>query len=407
MEKDLFADALGQRHPAIDPDGTAVEVFRLCPEVSAAATTEAEIRARADRLAAFVHPGFASIRRVERSPAAASQIVIVSAAVPGIRLSELLRRGGARGIMPSPGAIRNLARQIAHAMADFHRALPDLAHGALGPERVIVGPDGRIVIVEHLLAPALGPLRMGRAALWTTFRIPVPANAGAARFDQMTDVVQLGMLTLALVLGRPIASDEYPHEVERLLADAGTPAGGRRPLESPAMRSWLLRCFQVQSRTAFRTAGEAAVAFEEVFDDEPRVKSRSSAVLAYLEAVEPGSTRAAGSSSSGPGPARTPGGSAGGGVASSRSSSSSNLTSAAASGPSTADGCSPAVSRKGWASLRRRVGIAAGSLGLLAVLVALYLGLHGHATWPVVHGGHHALTAESPRASHGAVSGHS
>ena len=56
----------------------------------AAATTEAEIRARADRLAAFVHPGFASIRRVERSPAAASPIVVVSAAVPGIRLSELL-----------------------------------------------------------------------------------------------------------------------------------------------------------------------------------------------------------------------------------------------------------------------------------------------------------------------------
>ena len=117
---------------------------------------------------------------------------------------------------------------------------------------------------------------------------------------------------------------------------------------------------------------------------------------------------------------------------STRSSSSSNVRSAAASGPSTADGCSPAVShqpsldargsletvpgkaegpsdvsRKGWASLRRRVGIAAGSLGLLAVLVALYVGLHGHATRPVVHGSHHALTAESPRASHGAVSGHS
>ena len=93
MEKDWFADALGQRHRATDPDGSAVEVFRLNPEVSAAATTEAAIADRAARLSAFVHPGFASIRRVERVPQATNQLTIISAAVPGLRLSDLLRRG--------------------------------------------------------------------------------------------------------------------------------------------------------------------------------------------------------------------------------------------------------------------------------------------------------------------------
>ena len=368
VEKDWFADALGLRHRATDPDGSAIEVFRLCSDLSAAATTEAAITARASRLSAFVHPGFAAIHRVERVPGPPDQLVIVSAAVSGIRLSDLLRRGAERGIAPGPGAVRSLARQIAGAMADFHRAFPDLAHGTLAPERVVVCPDGRAVIVEHLLSPALEPLRMGRAALWTTFQIPVPSGAGSARFDQVTDVVQLGMLTLALVLGRPVALEEYPHEVERMLADAAAPADGRRPLGTPAMRAWLLRCFQVQMRSAFRTAAEAAAAFEEVVDDEPRLRSRPSAVVAYLEAVEPGSTRNAGNSAGGSGPAQTPGGSSGGRLAAVRSSLDSTAPLRSASGTVAGP---PAAIRNGWAALRRRVAITAGRLGLLAALLAV------------------------------------
>ncbi len=401
MERDWFADALGRRYRATDPDGSAVEVFRLGSELSAAATSEAAITARASRLSAFVHPGFASIRRVERIQGATDQLVIVSAAAPGIRLSELLRQGTERGVAPSPGAVRSLARQIAGAMADFHRAFPDLAHGTLGPERVVVGPDGRAVIVEHVLAPVLEPLRMGRAALWTAFQIPVPSGAGAARFDQVTDVVQLGMLTLPLVLGRSIGRDEYPHEVERLLADTSAPVDPRRPAMSPAMRAWLLRCFQVQLRTAFRTAVEAAAAFEEVVDEEPRHRSLPKAVVAFLEAVEPGSTRPVEGSSGGPGPARTPGGSAGGHVLAVRPSAPSTVN-----GPQAAGRQSPAASRSGWAALRRRVSIAAGSLGLLAVLGVLYLGIHSHVDRPVVHVGHHVLTTEPHPGGSGSRSGH-
>jgi hypothetical protein len=227
---------------------------------------------------------------------------------------------------------------------------------------------------------------MGRAAVWSAFQIPVPFGAGAARFDQVTDVVQLGMLTLALVLGRPIGREEYPHEVERLLADTSAPAGPGRPVMSPAMRAWLPRCFQVQLRTAFRTAIEASAAFEEVIDDEPRHRSLQKAVVAYLEAVEPGSTRPVEGSSGGSGPARIPSGSAGGHVPAIRPSALSTVNGPQAAGrqssfgelrttPSKAEGSSPA-SRSAWAALRRRVSIAAGSLGLLAVLGVLCLGIH-------------------------------
>jgi len=413
VEKDWFADALGRRHRATDPDGSAVEVFCLCPEVSVTATSEAAMVARADRLSSFVHAGFASIRRVERVSGSPNQCRIISTVVPGIRLSELLRLGNERGVAPSPGAVRSLGRQVVHAMADFHRAFPDLAHGALGPERVIVGPDGRAVIVEPVLAPVLESLRMGRAALWSAFQIPVPFGAGAARFDQVTDVVQLGMLTLALVLGRPIGREEYPHEVERLLADTSAPVDPRRPVMSPAMRAWLPRCFQVQLRTAFRTAIEAAAAFEEVVDDEPRHRSLPKAVVAYVEAVEPGSTRPVENPPSGPGPAGHSVGSGGGRVApvppprNPSGSFRTAPTAPASSGPRPAAGRpTPAASRSAWAALRRRVGIAAGSLGLLVVLGVLYLGIHSYGSWPVRHVGHHALTTEPHPAAQGARTGH-
>ena len=406
MEKDWFADALGRRHRVTAPDGSVVEVLRVCPEISVTATTEAAVAARAVRLSSLVHPGFASIRRVERVPGSTDQFRIISTAVPGIRLSELLRLGNERGIAPSPGAVRNLGRQILHAMADFHRAFPDLAHGALGPERVLVGPDGRAVIVEHVLAPVLESLRMGRAAVWSAFQIPVPFGAGAARFDQVTDVVQLGMLTLALVLGRPIGREEYPHEVERLLADTSAPTGPGRPVMSPAMRAWLPRCFQIQLRTAFRTAIEASAAFEEVVDDEPRHRSLQKAVVAYLEAVEPGSTRLVGTFASGPGSAGPSGGPGEGRAISVQQP---RIASGSPRTAPTAPACSsarPVVSRGAWAALRRRVSIAAGSLGLLAVLGVLYLGIHSYASGAIRHVGHHALTTELHPAGPGARTGH-
>ena len=122
--------------------------------------------------------------------------------------------------------------QVVTALADLHRHSRDLSHGAIGPERIVIGPDGRAVIVEPVLAPMLEQLQLARTPLWTEFRVPVPPVAGTARFDQVTDVMQLGVLALALVLGRPMRRDEYPNRLHDLMLEvvrtrrAGGPAGG-------------------------------------------------------------------------------------------------------------------------------------------------------------------------------------
>jgi hypothetical protein len=304
VHTDAFTDALGSRRVGTDPDGSAVERFELCPDLAATPAAEAALAARVNRLSAFAHPGFARVRRVERAAVAPNRLAIVSTAVPGIRLSDLLRQGADKGVAPAPGAVRNLARQVARAMADFHAAFPDLSHGTLGPERVVVCPDGRAVVVEPVLAPAVEPLHLGRTELWSRFRVPVPASAGPVRFDHVTDVVQVGLLVVALVLGRPIEGDEYPSEIDRLLTALPAPGSGVPPV-SPAMRAWLSRASQVHARPAFRSAVDLAAAFEEVVAEVPRHQALASAVTTYLEAVA-GSPRAPGRGPAGPDHAAAP-----------------------------------------------------------------------------------------------------
>jgi hypothetical protein len=289
VETACFVDGIGRRLRTTDPTGDEVETLRLCRELSEAASTEAALIERAGRLAAFTHPSFAQVRRVERLRGPLGGLAVVSAAVPGIRLSEVLRHAHRKWVAPDLDAARCLIEQIAGAVADFHRHSRDLAHGAIGPERIVVRPDGRAVIVEHVLGPALQQLEMGRTPLWTQFRIPAPAIAGTARFDQMSDVMQLGVLAIALVIGRPIRRDEYPHRLQDLLAEACTSDPlGERPTVSRALRSWILRTFQFEPRSSFRTAAEAATAFEAVLADEPRHTVSLASVVNYLAVCAPG-----------------------------------------------------------------------------------------------------------------------
>ncbi len=287
MDTPSFVDGLGRRLRTVDSTGDEVETLRLCREVSDVHSAEAALVERAGRLTAFDHPSFAQVRRVERLPGALGGLAVVSTAVPGLRLSELLTLAQRKWTPPDPGASLYLLDQIASALAAFHRHSRELAHGALGPERIVIRPDGRPVVVEHVLASAIGQLEMGRALLWTKFRIPVPAVAGTARLDQMTDITQLGVLALAIVLGRLIRREEYPQKLQELLAEATTPGVlGARPVASRAVYGWILRTLQIEARTAFRSAADAAAALAAIVAEQPRHSVSPASVLAYLAACQ-------------------------------------------------------------------------------------------------------------------------
>ena len=267
------------------PPAARLKRWSSALRLAEAESTETALVERAARLAAFSHPGFAPVHRIERGAGTGSRLAIVSAAVPGVRLSEVLRNAQARHVPPDLDAARFILAQVVTALADLHRHSRDLSHGAIGPERIVIGPDGRAVIVEPVLAPMLEQLQLARTPLWTEFRVPVPAVAGMARLDQVTDVMQLGVLALALVLGRPVGRDEYPNRLPELMLEAsepGAPADRQAVLRS--LRAWIHRTLQVELRSAFRTAADAAPALEAVLAEGPRNKVSAASVARYLAA---------------------------------------------------------------------------------------------------------------------------
>ncbi len=69
----------------------------------------------------------------------------------------------------------------------------------------------------------------------------MPPSAGLPRFDHRADVTGMGLVALALILGRPLAADEFPHAIPALLNEARerSPLGEEQPL-SPPLRNWLV-----------------------------------------------------------------------------------------------------------------------------------------------------------------------
>ena len=265
----VFHDGLGARRRVADSTGTEI-VERLClrSELTSVPSFEFALRERTSRLASFRHPCFATVRSIDRLNDTNSTLAVVSEAVRGVRLAALLAKA-ARPTIDVNAAI-HLTRQLVSAIAVLHETAPDVAHGAIAPERIVITPNARVIVVEHVLGAALEQLHYSRDRYWADLRVAVPASqATVAHLDQRTDVVQIGIVALSLILGRPLESNEYPTLIADVLASAQAVAdsGEREPLP-PGLRAWLARALQLDSRHSFETAVEARDELERVLSDE-------------------------------------------------------------------------------------------------------------------------------------------
>src|SRR5439155_1624637 len=82
----------------------------------------------------------------------------------------------------------------------LHATDPDVGHGALTPQRILIGPGSEVLICDYVLGSALEQLRYSGERYWT--ELGVPTRPDTAAFDRRLDVFQLGLVGLAL-LGRP------------------------------------------------------------------------------------------------------------------------------------------------------------------------------------------------------------
>ncbi len=268
-EAPLFSDGLGERVVAADgATGELLQILRLRPNLTAVPSFEFALRERTARLANFRHAYYARVRRVDRAMAPTSALAIVSDHLEGTRLSDILRVAQEKQLQLDINAALCLIRQLVPAIALLHENARDVAHGLIAPERLIVTPNARLVIVEHVLGAAIEQLQFGRDRLWQEFRVAMPPSAGLPRFDHRADVTGMGLVSLALILGRPLRADEFPHRLPDLLNQARerSALGEEQPL-SPPLRAWLERALQIDVRRSFASAPEALAALEEVVSD--------------------------------------------------------------------------------------------------------------------------------------------
>jgi len=244
-----WSDGLGDRVLLFDVGtGTSLELLRFKPEFSGRPDFEAALRKRAAALAQLRHPSLATLRSVERVENNA-QLVLVSQHVAGRRLSEILPN--ARG----PAFALEFIRQITPALSALQGVAPGVAHGVLTADRVIVTREGRLVVVENCLGPAVESLRFMSSWLRSDLGLAVPEGGTTALLDQRLDVVQLGFIALSLLLGRRLDPAEFRVGIPKLLNEFQDIA----PVPASVLRPWLERALQMTERP-FQCALDAAEA---------------------------------------------------------------------------------------------------------------------------------------------------
>jgi PEGA domain len=283
-EAPLFCDGLGERVVAADgATGELLQILRIRPALTAVPSFEFALRERAARLANFRHAYYARVRRIDRVQIPGPGLSIVSDHVEGTRLSDILRVAHERRLQLDINAALCLIRQLVPAVALLHENAREVAHGLIAPERLVVTPHARLVIVEHVMAAAVEQLQFSRDRLWQEFHVAMPPSAGLPRFDHRADVTGVGLVALALMLGRPLQADEFPNRLSSLLNEARerTALGEEQPLSQP-LRDWLSRALQLDTRRAFASAPEALTALEEIVADDTMYVAAPVALETFL-----------------------------------------------------------------------------------------------------------------------------
>jgi hypothetical protein len=264
----VFVDGFGARYHTFDPEaaepGDPVEILAFDEALVDTPEFAATLGVRVARLASVRHTLFARVRRLDRP--AENALLLVSDRVDGWRLADVLDVMERERLSFDISAILSLLRQLIPTVSLFARHQRELAVGTIGPEHLILTPQGRLVVAEYVLGAALEKLSLSREQFWRTYR--VATTPGATKIWTRSDALGIGMVVLSLLYGRRLREDEFPEELETLLNEAMETSGGIvRPL-SPKFTLWLGRALQLDARTGFQSPQEAQVAFEEMLASE-------------------------------------------------------------------------------------------------------------------------------------------
>jgi len=275
-----FRDGLGIRYVRNAGGDDAAEVLRPLDDIAA---NRPQIQQRVARLTSFRQARFLPVRGVEVPRDEGGAVEVISDFAPGHRLSEVLDAAAAGSVTVASSAAIHVVREVLGALAVFHESR-SMTHGAIGPERLILSPKGRILVADYVLGAALARLEYGRARLWREFRIATPPGKGTPALDDAADVAQVGVTAAALLAGRPLESDEFPVGLADLIAALGRGRSDGRSQALPApLLGWLKRATGLDHANRFRTAADARSGLEAALTRQSVASGGAAALKALAE----------------------------------------------------------------------------------------------------------------------------
>lgn len=256
----IFADGFGRRVLRVaSTDAPTLEHLLLNPVLAGHAGFMAALRERVAHLQARRLTSYARTLTLDAEAPGGAELV--SEHVRGWRLADLLDVAESENLTLDIGVVMLLLRQLLPTAAMLATQGRDAASGALGPEHLLLTPQGRLVLTDYVFGPAIEALQWPADQLWRTLRV---ATAPGRAVSQRGDVVQIGLTVLSLVVGRRLRDDEFPDRLEVLVSSARqkTPSIIDAPL-APGLRDWLLRALQLGGKP-FEKLFDAQMALERV-----------------------------------------------------------------------------------------------------------------------------------------------
>ena len=232
-----LSDGLGDRLLMFDNQATGpLELLRVRPDFAFVPDFEARLRGRLDRLAAFSHPGFAQCRAIDHLDNGEG-LTVVSTHVPGTRLAEILAAARKHAGMHVTAA-RWALGELMSSLAVLHGQHPGVAHGALAAERIVITADRDVVITDYIFGDALAAMHLPAERLWQECGVVSLPQRDFVPIDQRSDVVQLALITMALIRGSRVTPQEYEHRT-RLLDEFSEACNREMPVSARALRAWM------------------------------------------------------------------------------------------------------------------------------------------------------------------------
>ncbi|MGE5813496.1 MAG: hypothetical protein ACM36C_03330, partial [Acidobacteriota bacterium] len=267
-----FRDALGERDLRFNREsGEVHEYLFLRPELAA---YESVLRRRVGRLASLEDPRLVVVEGLEHD-SVTRRVAVISRHASGLRLGEILRTARERELVPDLTVALFVTAELLFAAHSF-QSLSGFPHGAITAERVIVAPDGEVLLADYAYAEAIEAARFTPARLWREFGI---AAWLGEPFSFAGDVRQCTLVGIALILGRPLGH-EAADRLDALMAEVEEAAmirGGR--LFAEPVITWLRRAVAAGGPDGFQAAEDAARACAALLTE----RERAGAPAAFLQ----------------------------------------------------------------------------------------------------------------------------